>query len=203
MPCSKNKLLFLIPLDDFIFKAGGGRGGLIQSIVTYVRNGHTITRKQWVRSEFEKHAKKDEEEKRETILRMKEREKDKKKKDTIEAQEIADRRGNRAASKLHREDKEHEGKGHHSKPKTKIVPEAEKEKLRKLKEQEKQDKIRQEEQDNKKRKLQEGNSKEQEHQKDKQLRDKKADSDKSKTAEKKKKPKLRTGKQKGTEQAVV
>jgi len=203
MPCNKNKLLFLIPLDDFIFKAGGGRGGLIQSIVTYVRNGHTITRKQWVRSEFEKHAKKDEEEKRETILRMKEREKNKKKKDLTEAQEIADRKGARSAKKLHREDKERQSKGHQSKPKTSIVSDSEREKLRKLKEQDQENKVSREEEESKRKKLQDDNSKEQEHQKDKELRDKKTNDTKSKTSDKKKKSKIRTGKQKGTEQAIV
>jgi hypothetical protein len=55
-------------------KSKSNRDGLIQQIVTYVRDGHTITRKQWVRSTFADHAKKNEEEKKKGLLEEKQKE---------------------------------------------------------------------------------------------------------------------------------
>ena len=55
-------------------KSKSNRDGLIQQIVTYVRDGHTITRKQWVRSTFADHAKKNEEEKKKDMIKDKEKE---------------------------------------------------------------------------------------------------------------------------------
>jgi len=67
-----------------LIKGKGNRDGLIQQIVTYVRDGRTVTRKQWVRSEFADHAKKNEEEKKKTLLEEQERE------DRRRAREIAE-----------------------------------------------------------------------------------------------------------------
>lgn len=83
----RNEPLLLISEDLSIFqksmestdlrKAKSDRDGLIQQIVTYVRDGRTVTRKQWVRSEFAEHAKKSEEQKRQSELNEKKRERDK------------------------------------------------------------------------------------------------------------------------------
>ncbi|MMZ43519.1 hypothetical protein D1872_50710 [compost metagenome] len=69
-------MLHLITLDPGfdLNKGKGNRDGLIQQVVTYVRDGRTVTRKQWVRSEFADHAKKNEEEKKKTLLEQQERE---------------------------------------------------------------------------------------------------------------------------------
>lgn len=75
--------LLLIDLN----KSKGKRQGLIQTVITYVRNGKTVTRKQWVRSEYAQHAKKNEEEKKEAMIRKQEREEEKKKKELEELQE--------------------------------------------------------------------------------------------------------------------
>lgn len=78
------EILLLVTTDsgNDLIKGKGNRDGLIQQIVTYVRDGHTVTRKQWVRSEFADHAKKNEEEKKKTLLEEKERE-DRKRQKTI------------------------------------------------------------------------------------------------------------------------
>lgn len=70
-----------------ITKSKGKREGLIQTVITYVRNGKTITRKQWVRSEYAQHAKKNEEEKKEAMIRKQEKEEEKKKRELEELQE--------------------------------------------------------------------------------------------------------------------
>lgn len=78
---SKNTLLLLSEklntlqksFDEDIHKGKSNRDGLIQQVITYVRDGRTITRKQWVRSEFADHAKKNEEEKKEDMIKEKER----------------------------------------------------------------------------------------------------------------------------------
>ncbi len=56
-------LLLLSPMVSDLQKGRSDRNGLVQQIITYVRDGRTITRKQWVRSEFADHARKNEEEK--------------------------------------------------------------------------------------------------------------------------------------------
>ena len=80
----------------------GKREGLIQTVITYVRNGKVITRKQWVRSEYAKHAKKNEEEKKEVMVRQAEREKEKKKRELEEMQEKEDKQGDKERKKLER-----------------------------------------------------------------------------------------------------
>lgn len=65
--------------NDNLSKAKSDRDGLIQQVVTYVRDGRTVTRKQWVRSEFAEHAKKSEEQKRQAEANAKKRENDKQK----------------------------------------------------------------------------------------------------------------------------
>lgn len=61
-----------------ITKGKSDRSGLIQQVVTYVKDGRTVTRKQWVRSGFADHAKlaneqkkKDEEDKKQDEKKMK------------------------------------------------------------------------------------------------------------------------------------
>ena len=56
-------LLLLSPMVSDLQKGRSDRNGLLPQRITYVREGRTITRKQWVRSEFADHAKKNEEEK--------------------------------------------------------------------------------------------------------------------------------------------
>lgn len=75
--------LLLVDLN----KSKGKREGLIQTVITYVRNGKTITRKQWVRSEYAQHAKKNEEEKKEAMVRKLEREEEKKQRELEKLQE--------------------------------------------------------------------------------------------------------------------
>lgn len=81
-------ILFLVDLDTGhdLVKGKSNRDGLIQQVVTYVRDGHTVTRKQWVRSEFADHAKKNEEEKKKTLIEEQQRADNKHKK---QLQEIA------------------------------------------------------------------------------------------------------------------
>jgi len=97
-----------------IVKGKGNRDGLIQQIVTYVRDGHTVTRKQWVRSEFADHAKKDEEEKKEVMLREKKREEHKRERKLKEEQDKQDTRDARAykRAKANQEKEEHHGRQH-------------------------------------------------------------------------------------------
>lgn len=91
-------------IEEPLIKAGakGKREGLIQTIVTYVRNGRVITRKQWVRSEFAQHAKKNEEERKRAMLRRAERLKEKYEQDRLEAQEEYDRHGEIERRKMER-----------------------------------------------------------------------------------------------------
>ncbi|WIT25805.1 hypothetical protein [Bacillus phage SPO1L1] len=49
-------VLLVVMVDDLI-KGKSDRSGLIQQVVTYVKDGRTVTRKQWVRSGFADHAK--------------------------------------------------------------------------------------------------------------------------------------------------
>lgn len=49
-------ILLVVMLDD-LAKGKSDRSGLIQQVVTYVKDGRTVTRKQWVRSGFADHAK--------------------------------------------------------------------------------------------------------------------------------------------------
>ena len=88
-------MLLLVCLDkdsiDDLKKAKSNKGrpnrqGLVQQIVTYTRDGKTVTRMQWVRSEFEKHSKKDEEEKKEALLNERLRERKKNESDRKKAQ---------------------------------------------------------------------------------------------------------------------
>ncbi|MDP4224891.1 MAG: hypothetical protein Q8910_00780 [Bacteroidota bacterium] len=195
-------LLYVDLSKDKILSKSNNRQGLVQQIVTYVRDGRTITRKQWVRSEFEKHAKKDEEEKRETLLNEQERARKKRTKDEKEAQEIAQRKGEREAKRGKRIEKESELKGHHSKPKTKFASEIEKERLRKLKD---KDKDKDDDEDKDKKDIPDPKDKGKELEKPNAKKDDKQQDDKQQDTkeDKKKKRKLRTGKQKGVEQAYV
>lgn len=74
------------------------KNGLVQQVITYVRDGRTITRKQWVRSEFADHAKKNEEQRKKTMIKQAEKEKKKKEKELEEGnmkqalKDMADRR---------------------------------------------------------------------------------------------------------------
>jgi hypothetical protein len=88
---SMEDILFLVDLDTGhdLVKGKSNRDGLIQQVVTYVRDGHTVTRKQWVRSEFADHAKKNEEEKKKTILEEQQRADNKHKK---QLQDVADKK---------------------------------------------------------------------------------------------------------------
>jgi hypothetical protein len=104
-------------LDMDLQKGKGNRDGLIQQIVTYVRDGHTITRKQWVRSEFADHAKKNEEEKKDTLLKEQERKENKRKKDLHDENEkqiTQDKRARKRVEKLKEKEEVH---GHHSRNK--------------------------------------------------------------------------------------
>lgn len=82
-----------------LVKGKGNRDGLIQQIVTYVRDGHTVVRKQWVRSTFADHAKKNEEQKKKTLLEEKEKEDAKHTKKIQEENEKARNRDKRAKKK--------------------------------------------------------------------------------------------------------
>lgn len=99
-------MLLLITTEEPLEKGKGNRDGLIQQIVTYVRDGHTITRKQWVRSEFADHAKKNEEEKKKTMLQEQEREAKAEKK-KIEEENIKHRHGDERARKKQKKEEEH------------------------------------------------------------------------------------------------
>lgn len=85
-----NKEEPLLLLSDKLFdlqKGKGNRDGLIQQIVTYVRDGRTVTRKQWVRSEFADHAKKDEEEKKDVEVHKQERQRKQREKNLKDGQD--------------------------------------------------------------------------------------------------------------------
>lgn len=98
-------LLLISDNEDLIEKGKGNRDGLIQQIVTYVRDGHTITRKQWVRSEFADHAKKNEEEKKKTMLKEEEREK-LAEKHKLEEENLKHRHGDERARKKQAKEEE-------------------------------------------------------------------------------------------------
>jgi len=105
--------LLLLSLDDMdLSKGKSNRDGLIQQIVTYVRDGHTVTRKQWVRSEFADHAKKNEEEKKKTLLEEQEREDAKRKRDIAENNEKKRNQDKRAHKKLKARVEEESGAKH-------------------------------------------------------------------------------------------
>jgi len=95
-------------------KGKSDRDGLIQQIVTYVRDGHTVTRKQWVRSTFADHAKKNEEEKKQTLLNEKEREARAQQKKIDDANEKAHNADVRAYKKEKRKASEETGKKGHT-----------------------------------------------------------------------------------------
>ena len=95
-------------------KGKGNRDGLIQQVVTYVRDGHTITRKQWVRSEFADHAKKNEEEKKKTLLNEEEREENKRRNDIADQNAKAETQDKRAKRRVEKQKEELEAKQHHS-----------------------------------------------------------------------------------------
>ncbi len=95
-------------------KGKSDRDGLIQQIVTYVRDGHTVTRKQWVRSTFADHAKKNEEEKKQTLLNEKEREARAQQKKINDANEKAHNADVRAYKKEKNRQADEEGKRGHT-----------------------------------------------------------------------------------------
>lgn len=98
-----------------IQKGKGNRDGLVQQIITYVRDGRTVTRKQWVRSEFAEHAKKNEESKRRTELNQKVREdnaRTRRLQDSQYHKDVEDRRAK--AKQKHRKKELEESSTHHS-----------------------------------------------------------------------------------------
>lgn len=97
--------------DSDLIKGKGNRDGLIQQIVTYVRDGHTITRKQWVRSEFADHAKKNEEEKKKTLLNEEAREENKRRNDLKDENDKKLTEDNRAKKKIEKRKEEMEAHG--------------------------------------------------------------------------------------------
>jgi len=101
-------ILLLIYQNDVeeLIKGKGNRDGLVQQIVTYVKDGKTVTRKQWVRSEFADHARKNEEEKKKTLLEEQEREERKRKNELAEQQEKARNQDKKAHKKKIREKQE-------------------------------------------------------------------------------------------------
>jgi len=99
-------------------KGKSDRDGLIQQIVTYVRDGHTVTRKQWVRSTFADHAKKNEEEKKQVEFNQKERESRARQKKIDDINEKAKNADVRAYKKeKNRQDKDEGKRGHSSRNK--------------------------------------------------------------------------------------
>lgn len=98
-------------LND-IQKGKGNRDGLIQQIVTYVRDGRTVTRKQWVRSEFADHAKKNEEEKKKTLLEQQEKQDKQRQKKNTEESEKKHNEDKRATKKHKNAEEELEHTGH-------------------------------------------------------------------------------------------
>lgn len=57
----------LLLISDLI-KGMGNRDGLVQQVITYVRDGKTVVRKQWVRSEFAEHAKNNEKNRKKKLV---------------------------------------------------------------------------------------------------------------------------------------
>jgi len=102
-------LLVISPKLMDIQKGKSDRNGLVQQILTYVRDGRTITRKQWVRSEFADHAKKNEEEKKDVLLREQERERRKEAKKNQEQAEKVATQDKRARKKKVKEKEKMEG----------------------------------------------------------------------------------------------
>ena len=122
------EILLLIYENDVeeLIKGKGNRDGLVQQIVTYVKDGKTVTRKQWVRSEFADHARKNEEEKKKTLLKEEEREERKRKNELAEQQEKARNQDKRAHKKKVKQKEELEEKigahsSHHGVDKTGIA----------------------------------------------------------------------------------
>ncbi|AID50450.1 hypothetical protein [Bacillus phage CP-51] len=104
-------LLVISPKLMDIQKGKSDRNGLVQQILTYVRDGRTVTRKQWVRSEFADHAKKNEEEKKDTLLREKQREERREAKKNQEQAEKVATQDKRARKKKIKEKEKMEGHG--------------------------------------------------------------------------------------------
>lgn len=98
-------------------KGKSNRDGLIQQIVTYVRDGHTVTRKQWVRSEFADHAKKNEEEKKETMLKEEERKENKRRNDIKDQNAKQATQDKKAKRRIEKQKEEQEAHGSHSRNK--------------------------------------------------------------------------------------
>ena len=96
-------LLIDISNPNILCKGKSDRNGLIQQIVTYVRDGKTITRKQWVRSEFAEHAKQNEEEKKKALIRKMERDRKKHEKDIQISKEEQEKRDNAERLRIERE----------------------------------------------------------------------------------------------------
>lgn len=111
-----NQLLILSPMMADIQKGRSDRNGLVQQIITYVRDGRTITRKQWVRSEFADHAKKNEEEKKDTLVHQEEKKNKARKKQQADEAEKKEHADNRSHIKhLRQEEKEtHSEQVHHT-----------------------------------------------------------------------------------------
>lgn len=97
------------------------KNGLVQQVITYVRDGRTVTRKQWVRSEFADHAKKNEEQRKKTMIKQAEKEKKKHEKDVEESnikqalKDMSDRRKMHSIERMGEEPKTEEEKEMHRK----------------------------------------------------------------------------------------
>lgn len=133
--------IFIVSLDDFK-KSKDTRNGLTQEVVTYVRDGHTVTRKQWVRNNFAEHAKQAEEHKKQKQDDVEQRERSRKAKKTLKEDEKLKHHiefeEKRAKKK---EDKEPEGyRRARAKKLDKKILEKFRQKLKKKKEKEKQKK---------------------------------------------------------------
>lgn len=87
-------------VDEPLVKGKGNRDGLVQQIITYVKDGRTVTRKQWVRSEFADHARKNAEERKKTLLREEDREERARARKLAEQAEKAKNADKRAHKKL-------------------------------------------------------------------------------------------------------
>lgn len=104
-------------------KSNNNKNGLIQQVITYVRDGKVITRKQWVRSEFADHAKKNEEQKKKAILNQAKKEQKKHERDIEESnlkhalKDMADRRKLEASKRKLEEPKTEEEKEQYAKRK--------------------------------------------------------------------------------------
>lgn len=91
-------------------KGYGNRDGLIQQVITYVRDGRVVTRKQWVKSDYADHAKKNQEQKKRTLLKQAEKELEKEKKDLEEAYDKRIIEDRQAREKIQRGKEEQERK---------------------------------------------------------------------------------------------